>query len=115
MTQTFAVNDNNDLFIDANGNLSITSGLEAVLQNCEHAAKAQLGEMVLDTTRGIPNFDTIWVGVPNIPQFEAALGAALRNVTDVIDVISLVTRLEQDVLIYEATIKTIYGVGVING
>lgn len=115
MTQTLAVNKNNDLYIGRDGNLVIFFGLDAVLQACEHAVKAQLGEMVLATDQGIPNFQLIWNGTPNLIQWEAALRRAISQVSDVIEVVSLVATQDGNVLNYTATIRTIYGEGSISG
>lgn len=115
MTQVFAVDDNNDLYITTGGRLAISANLEAVMQSCEHAAKAQLSEMVLATNKGIPNFSVVWNGAPNLSQFEAALRSQLLNVTGVLEVSEVTSSVSNNVLSYSATIRTIYGEGVING
>lgn len=114
MTQTFAVDDQNDLYL-AEGRLAIVTGLEAVKQNAEHAATTILNEMVLAQGEGIPLFEAVWVGVPNIGLFEAALRARLLSVADVTGVVALVTSRDGNVLRYTATISTPYGNGLING
>jgi hypothetical protein len=115
MTKTFATNANNDLYIGKDGNLVIQTGLLAVRDACSTAAKAQLGEMVLDTTRGIPNFQTVWIGAPNIPQFEAALRSTLEAVADVVRVVSLNSSISNGTLTYTAVILTTYGQTFISG
>lgn len=115
MTKTFAVDENNDLYIGNDGNLAIVTGKEAVLQACASAAKAQLGEMLYAVNSGIPNFQTVWVGAPNIQQFEAALRKTLLSVNGVREIKSLVTSLNNDQLQYSAVISTIFGTGAING
>lgn len=123
MTQCFAVDKKNDLFIGIKGNLAIVGALEATLQACAHSAKAILGEMVLNTNLGLPNFETIWVGVPNVAQWEAALRVAFQSVAGVIQVQSItITQVEEkkgnitnNALAYTATILTIYGTGTLNG
>lgn len=115
MTQTFAVNDNNDIFINNTGNLSIVFGLTAVLQVCEQYAKALLGEMVLNTNLGIPYFQTVFNGVPNLQQYTAALRLAFLTVPDVLEVVSLITGQTGSTLSYTAIIRTIYGSGGISG
>lgn len=115
MTKVFTVDENNDLMLAGNGNLSISTELEATLQACEHAAKAQLAEMVLAADQGVPNFQTIWNGSPNVTQFEAYLRRQLLAVVGVTDVVSLDTNVSNNILSYTATISTIYGQGVING
>lgn len=111
----FAVDANNDLYIASDGNLAIVTELQGTLQACAHAAKTQLGEMVLATGQGIPNFQVIWVGVPNIPQFEAAVRTAVLGVPGVVEVVSFLAGVENDILTYTAVIRTIYGTGAING
>lgn len=116
MTQTFSTDlINNDLYLDANGNIVMVTGLQAVLETCSHAAKTILGEMVFQIDQGLPDFEAIWVGVPNIPQWELALTQALEAVQDVIEVISVEVIRQNNVLSYIATISTIYGTGSING
>jgi len=115
MVQTLAVNENNDLYLDSNGNIAKAEDLQAVLQLCDHAAKTVRGELVLDTTSGIPYFTAAWGGVPSIPKFEAALREALLRVQGVVEVSSLITDISGDVLSYSAVIRTIYGGGAING
>jgi hypothetical protein len=112
VTQTFA---GKDLTIGDNGDLLIVSGLDAVLFDAERAAKALLGEMVLAIDEGIPYFQVVWNGSPNVNQFEAALRRRLLSLADVLEVVTLSTRQLAGTLSYEATIRTVYGVGVING
>jgi hypothetical protein len=115
MTITLAANSNNDIFIGGDGSLSVVSGLDAVTQACKQAAQAQLGEMVLSTDQGVPTFQTIWNGSPNIPQFVAYLRRTLMTVPDVIEVTALAAVVSDGVLSYTATIKTNYGEAAING
>jgi hypothetical protein len=112
---TLAVNSNNDIYVGNDGNLAIVYNLEATLQACAQAAKTQLGEMVLATDQGIPNFQTVWVGTPNLPQFEAAVRYALLNVPGVTGIQSFITSMQGTSLLYTAIIVTIYGTGNING
>lgn len=115
MTKTFSSNIANDLFIGPDGNLSIYTGVAAVLQLCEHAVKAQLGEMVLDQQRGMPNFQTVWNGTPNVAQFESYLRATILSVEGVTDITALAIDATTDAVRYTATIKTIYGEAKFNG
>jgi len=115
MTQTLAVTDRNDIFIGTDGNLSIAANAEAVKFACASASKAQLGEMVLATLLGIPNFQVVWVGVPNIPIFERYLRSALMAVPGVTGLKSLVTSVQNNKLSYVCEINTIYGEVTANG
>lgn len=127
MAQTLSANVNNnipgvssnDIYLDPRGNISISRDLDAVLQECAQVAKTRLGELVFNTDLGIPFFDTVWAGIPNIPQYTAALRASILNVDGVVEVVSLLaeppTDERRDILNYTAIIRTIYGAGTING
>lgn len=115
MTKTFLNNADNDLYLDNNGQIAIGQGLPAVLSICERVSKTQLGEMLFATNQGIPNFETVWVGAPNIPQFQAALRQALIKVPDVREILALDVAIRNNTLTYEVTILTTYGQGNFSG
>lgn len=112
--RSLTIDGNNDIYIGTDGDLAIVSDLDAILQNCRTAMQAQRGEMQYDTTRGMPNRDTVYDRY--LPaQFVAAGRATLAAIDGVVSVDAFnVTRVD-DILAYSATIKTIYGTGVING
>ena len=113
--QTLAVNINNDIYLDSQGNIALAFDLNAVLQNCEQAVKTLLGEMVLNTDQGVPYFQNAFSGVLNLQQFSAALRTAILSVPNVLEVVSLVINTESDILSYTATIRTTFGTGLVNG
>lgn len=115
MTTTFGVDTNNDLYLGPDKNIVILIGLEAILQACETATRAQLGEMVLEINQGIPNFQTIWVGSPNYSLYTDYILKTLAGVDGVLEVISLQLKTIEDTLTYTATIRTQFGTGDING
>ena len=115
MTKVFKVDSNNDLYIAQDGNLAIGSELDAVVQACEHAVKAQLGEMMYRADEGMPNFQAVWSGQPNVPQFVAALKKRLEGVDGVIEAIEIQAQVSENVLSYSATIRSIYGEAYLNG
>ena len=115
MTKVFKVDSNNDLYIAPNGSLAIGTELDAVMQACEHAVKAQLGEMMYRADEGMPNFQAIWNGQPNIPQFIAALKKRIEGVEGVIEATNTQAQASDNVLTYSATIKSIYGEAYLNG
>jgi len=116
MTKTLATNDDkNDLYLDADGNIAVFTGLPAVQNICLNVSKAQLGEMPLYTTQGIPNFQSIWSGTPNLNQFEAALRIALLSVENVIAIESLTVNATQNTIQYVAKIQTTFGTATANG
>lgn len=115
MAKTLAVNANNDLYLDDQGNIAVSYDLQALLETCSQAAKTRLGEMVLNTDQGIPYFETVFIGVPQLKQFEAALRATFLAIDGVVEVVSLITAQQDNTLTYTAIIRTIYGTGGVNG
>lgn len=111
MVRTFNTNANRDIFIGEDGLLSVATGIEAVLKACETASLAQLGEMVLATGLGIPNAETIWVGVPNFALWESYLRATLQSVEGVDTVAAINISIADNTLNYTATIVTEFGSG----
>lgn len=104
----------NDIYLDSVGNISMSTSIQAILENCAQAAKTRLGEEVLHTDQGIPYFTTIFVGVPNLEQAQAAFRAAWLAVAGVIEVLSLVFTQQDNTLFYSAIIRTTEGTGELN-
>lgn len=65
--------------------------------------------------RGIPYYQTLWTGSPNVLAFEAAARDAISSLKGVTGIDSFAARLQDNVLTYSVTINTIYGATVING
>lgn len=68
-----------------------------------------MGELVLQGDVGIPNFQLIWNGSPNIAQAENSIREALLGVDGVTDVSELSAFVSDNVFRYSAVINTIYG------
>lgn len=115
MTSTFGTNANNDIYIGPDGNLVVLTDLAAIEAACETATKAQLGEMVLEQARGIPNFDLIWVGTPDYVLWQSYIQRTLQSVDGVLEVTSLTLSIKEGVISYKAAISTQFGVGTVNG
>lgn len=109
---TLSVDSTNDFNLNKSS-LVLKTDLEAVIQSCEQAAKTQLGEVFLQTSRGIPNFDTIWTSGANIAQFENFLRQVILSVPDVTGIRSLTTENISNSVIYTVEIESIYGSGVV--
>lgn len=58
--KTLTVDHDNDLCLNAFGQLNISSDLQAVLLACKHAVNAQYGEMNYATDRGVPYLLLAW-------------------------------------------------------
>ena len=115
MVQTLGIDANNDVYIGSDGNLAVLSGLAAVEGACQTIAQAQLGEMVLFVTKGLPTRETIWNGNPKVALYEAYLRAALESVSGVVAVTELTYNVSNGVFSYTATIETIFGSLYLNG
>lgn len=115
MVQTFGTDSNNDLYLARDGNVALLSGIDAILDACETASKAQLGEMVFAIDQGIPNFQAIWIGSPNYLVFESKLRSTLLGVEGVLAVTDLQITMKNNVLKYTATIQTQFGTAELNG
>jgi len=115
MGRTLAVDSTNDIFIGTDASLSLVDGITATLQAAQQAAQTQLGEMIYAIDQGIPNFEVVWNGAPNLAQFEAYLRRAILAVDGVIAVDELEVASASNTLTYRAVITTIYGSGAING
>lgn len=111
---SIATNANNDIYLDATGNLAMVSGINAVQQDCEHAMKTQVGECILQTTYGVPTMETVWLEWKP-KQFEAAARALLLTVPDVIQVTSFTITRSGNVANYTADIESTYGPLAIQG
>lgn len=115
MVQTLQLNGNNDLEADASGNLVMLTGKYAVAAACNTAAQTQLGECVLVTGQGLPNFQALWVGVPDYAIWQSYLQNTLLNVRGVASVQSIVLTQTDGVLNYVAEINSIYGPVTVSG
>lgn len=115
MTQTLQLNSNSDLAINAAGSLVMLSGIDAVAAACNTAALTQLGECVLQTGQGLPNFQAIWVGVPDYAIWQSYLENTLLNVPGVSTVQSIILTQSNGVLNYVAKINSVYGPTTIKG
>ena len=114
MARTLSVNNNNDIFA-VGGTLQLADGVQAVLQTCERAVKANLGEMVLATDRGVNYFDDLWNGSPNVIRFEARARAQIARVPNVVAIERFNATIQNNSTTYTATIRTTFGAGEING
>jgi hypothetical protein len=110
-----AVDSNNDLCVDSAGRLAVHTELAACMQTCEHVMQAILGEMLFHQDQGLPYFETVWNGSPNLRIFDSAARKALAGVRGVLAVTSFQSRIEDHALKYWAVIRTEYGDGAISG
>lgn len=112
--KTLGTNSKNDLHIGVDGRLVVLSDLDAVMQNCATAMKAQRAEMIYAMEDGMPFRQTAW-DTFNPVQFEAAARMVILAVAGVTDVQSFGMSMNDNILSYTAVIVTTYGLGILNG
>lgn len=115
MTRSLALNDRNDLYIGATGNLAFVEGVLAIELACKTIVQTMLGELQFELDQGMPNFTEVWVGGPRLAQFEAYFRQMVGSRQDVLRIDSFEMLVDGGVLRYTATIATIYGEVPING
>jgi len=114
MTFSLALNANRDLFIGNDGRLATVSGMDAVLQNCDTAMRAQLGEMIYSMNKGVPYRQLLWDNYDPI-SWGAAAQATILAVDGVSSIVSFIMNKSGNIFSYSAIIATKYGQGQIDG
>lgn len=109
-----ATDSKNDIYAMSDGNLAMVYDLADTTQACEHAMKAQLGEMVLALQRGVPTEATIWAKWKPL-QFEASARALLLTVPNVQAVKSFSITRTAGVATYVVVIQTAFGNSTVTG
>lgn len=111
---SFARDSNNDLFLSSRNDISMNTGLDACLQACESAVSTILGEKIYNQDEGIPAFNIIWNGTPNLVQARLVIIDTIEKVDNVIEVSDFNFVVTDNEFKYTATIKTTFGSGNIN-
>lgn len=111
---TFHAGENRDITVQG-GKITMDSGIYAVMQSCDDAMRTVRGECPLNPTLGMPNFENIWSGTPNLAQFETAARVRLLDVPNVTAIQSFTASVSQNVLSYTVVIETAFGTGTLNG
>lgn len=106
---TILTDSNNDIQINDSYSVTMATGIDAVKASCEYAVKTMMGELILQGDDGVPNFQLIWNGAPNIAQAENAIREVLLKVDNVTGVSEISAFAQNNVLKYSATITTTFG------
>lgn len=114
---TFATSSStNDLYLDGYHNIATKTGVDAVLNIVQNALRTLKGEIQLDTTLGVPYFETILqIQSPNVSVWEGYMISEAKKVDGVTRVNSMRSKIENNILTYEMEILTKYGTGTITG
>lgn len=112
-----ALDDNNDIFLDNEGNLAICKNIEAVKTSVSCATKTNYGEIVLNTNLGVPYFTTIFTAHPDIELWKTYMKKAILSIPKVIGISYFKTYVDnkKNLLTYASVINTEYGEAEING
>lgn len=113
--RTFQSNNQEDLVIGADGRLSLIAGQPALAQCARQYMRTRHGEMIHQRNEGIPFEQLIWNGEANLPMFEELGRERLMQVPEVTFIERFDLRQENDVLRYEATLRTHFGEVTIDG
>lgn len=101
---TIATNQENDILLDASGNLSLVQGKTAAAQTIRHAVLTNYGELPLDQTSGVPYFTTILADRPDLEAFEQWVRSAAGAVNEVQSVDDFVMQQQGNTLKYQLNI-----------
>lgn len=93
MALDLALSSDHDLDVGLLGELSFVDGAERIAQQVKVTLLTFLGEWFLDTTFGVPYFESILVKLPDRATIEAVLRARIRAVPGV----ERVRRLDLDI------------------
>lgn len=113
--RTFLTDANNDLYLDGKRQIAIGQDINAVLNVVANTVRTLAGEIQLNTTLGIPYFETILGGSYSVSVWEGYMIEAAEKVNGVVRVKSMKTKIENNTLNYEMEILTEYGTGTIQG
>lgn len=109
----FGLNAQNDLILDETNNMSILTGLNALIQSCEARIEAQQREMIYAYNKGNIIVDAVFRET-NLPLFIAKSRRLLLTVVNVLQVNSFSASVNNGRCLYTATILTAYSPTLVN-
>jgi hypothetical protein len=112
---TYATNEDNDIFVDGSNSIVLKSDENAVAQSSVQAVRAKRNEMPFASEDGIPYFETIFIGNPDIAQIDFYYIQEIQKVPNVVRVLSLTSEIKDNVYEYRAEIETVFGNTFIEG
>lgn len=104
---SIGTNVDNDIYLGPDGNLVMVNGIEALKQDCEHAMKAQRGEMFLQPTDGLPTFDDVWLS-KNFLRWQAVAQDTLLAINGIVRIEDFTTSVQGENFVYEVQLLTVY-------
>lgn len=113
--QTISINSNNDLYLDASGNVAITKDINALADISKNKVLTNYGEPLYNQLTGIPYFDTMFTDSPKIDLFQAAIIKDLENTENIQRVSKFEYNQSNGIFNYSVTEQTPYGEITLNG
>ena len=112
-----SMDNNNDIHIDAYGNIAIFEDAQALANVVYNLDKTVIGECPLNTGLGIDYFGTIFTAQPSLMRFKSQNIEQTENLDEVIAVDSFTFDYdtEKNILSYEKVVDSIYGEVKVNG
>lgn len=112
---TFAINNNNDLYIDTNNNIALKTDLAAMGDIFVNKAQTNKGELVYNAEKGIDYFNTIF-GEPCYPDlFQNDLINELENTAETQKISGYTQEIKDGVYSYTVNCQTSFGEISLNG
>ena len=114
--KSFLTDKNNDLKLDGLRNIAIGEDIDALVQIVQNAVNTLRGEIQLNTTLGVPYFETVFhQQQPDVSVWESYMTEEVEKLNGVVRVNSIKTRISDNQLSYEMEILTVYGVATVSG
>lgn len=113
--QTISINQNNDIFIDANGNIALTNDLKALSDVCKNKVLTTLGEPQYNQLNGVPYFETVFCDVAKPDLFQTAVIETIEQTEHVVRVTEFNYSQNNNILSYSLKIISDFGEILLNG
>ena len=113
--KTLGINDNNDIYIDATGNITVKEDIYALADISKNKVLTNMGELQYNTPEGIPYFNTMFCDHPDVVLFQASIINTLEKTENIKKVSNFDYKQNGDVFSYTVTENTAYGDIKING
>ncbi len=113
--KTINTDKNNDLFVNAEGNIAIVDSADALANISKNAVLLNKGELEFNKQKGIPYFETIFADNANTDIFQANIVQTLENLDGVERISSFSYEIVDGVYSYSVEEITDYGTVVVNG
>lgn len=112
---TISFDENADIFLDEYGNIAMSDNAQALSFITLNAIRTVRGELIFNSSLGVPYFTTIFASPANIQMWEFYVKETAGNVPGITAVDSFVYQINGNNLNYEMVLSTDTGEVTING